>query len=191
MVINFGKDVLGRIFIRKVHVVLLSLITGSAVYSDQITSVLTQATVCEDKLETVVEIDPELRSKFFNEVITSYPPHIVDNNGKLEDTLDGVIDDEDRIELEHTAKCISDHQGKHEMSFCSASMSDGTTTLVILSWRITKKTIRLKQREISDNARLYGYVSVEFEERSIKDGKILWTPYKIEGFVKPVVKVSE
>lgn len=57
-----------------------------------------------------------------------------------------------------------------------------------LGWRITKKTIRLRNRELEEGERLFGWLSVEFEERSERDGRIVWTPHRIEGYFKPQLR---
>jgi len=201
----------------------LTVILASTAFSEE--PLLREATAptCEDSTKAQVAIDPRLESGFFTETKKSYPWHIVDHEGKLEDTLDGTVDEEDRIQIEHTAHCVSDHQGMHTMDFCDASIGGGTTILTIwgglpayassltlkiaedssvtcsfkasypaptqgLSWRITKKTIRMRERNPTEGERLHGWISVEFEERSERDGKIVWTPHKIEGFVKPIVQ---
>ncbi|HSI65578.1 MAG TPA: hypothetical protein VLE43_20795, partial [Candidatus Saccharimonadia bacterium] len=52
--------------------------------------------------------------------------------GKLEDTMDGAISEEDLVRLEHTSACISTHQGEHSMPYCDATATpDGGVTLVI------------------------------------------------------------
>ena len=179
---------------------------------------------CEDLHETEATIDPKLDSAFFTATVKSYPWHVIDHGeGRLEDTIDGIIDPEDRIQIEHTADCISDHQGKHTMDFCDASIDGETTILRIwdglpayassltlkiaadlgvdcsfeasypspthgLGWRITRKTVRLQNRNAKAGELLYGWLSVEFEERSERDGKIVWTPHKIEGHFKPLMR---
>ena len=70
---------------------------------------------------------------------------------------------------------------------CSFEASYPAPT-VRLGWRITKKTIRLRERNVASGDRLYGWLAVEFEERGERDGKVIWMPYKIEGYFKPTVK---
>lgn len=55
-----------------------------------------------------------------------------------------------------------------------------------LRWRITKKELRLKSREMTPGHRLFGWVSVIFEE-SDASGEQPKT-YKIEGYIKPVIQ---
>ena len=179
---------------------------------------------CDDKLWAEATIVPELKSRFFGVTTKSYPPGIIDHGaGKLEDTIDGSVEPEDRIQIEHNAKCISSHQGKHAMNFCDAWIDQGTTKLRIwggfpayassltvfidddltvrcsfeasypaptagLGWSITKKTIRLRERNVASGDRLYGWLAVEFEERAEEDGKVIWMPYEIEGYFKPTAK---
>lgn len=178
---------------------------------------------CEDKLEAKIIVDPTLESEFFTSTESSYPWYIIArSDGSVEDTSDGVIDKEDLVRFEHTAKCTSTHQGKHAMKFCDANIAEGTIRLLLhgglpayassmtieideskkfrcafeavypaltgpLQWRITRKTLRVKSDEFKEGKRLYGWLSVEFEEGSAVDGKMVWKPHKIEGFLKPVV----
>ena len=180
------------------------------------------ALTCEDSQKAKVTVDASLESEFFTVSKKSYRWYIVEHDGKLEDTLDGTVDAEDRIQIEQTANCISDHQGKHLMSFCDASIVDGSVTLTItgglpayassltlkitedlsvicsfeasypaptpgLAWRIKRKVVRIRDRNPTEGKRLHGWLSVEFEEGSEMDGKIVWAPYKIEGYIKPIV----
>lgn len=65
---------------------------------------------CEDAVSASATIDKDLDNEFFALTMRSYPWHVVDHgDGRLEDTLDGKIDPEDRIQVEHTANIISDH----------------------------------------------------------------------------------
>ncbi len=182
---------------------------------------------CEDLLLSSVQIIPELDSPFFVTIEKSYPWYIIDHGeGKLEDTSDGSVEAEDRVQVEHTAKCVSSHQGEHEMNFCDARSDGDITKLHIwgglpayasslritidddlkvlcsfeatypapnngFRWRITKKEIQLRDRNIDKNGRLYGWISVQFEEGWEKDGTIIWTPYTIEGYIKPVVRKAD
>jgi len=200
----------------------LTVILASTAFSEE--PLLREATapICEDSKKARVTIDPKLESGFFTESKKSYRWHIVEHDGKLEDMLDGIVDPEDRLQIEHTANCLSDHQGKHTMDFCDASIGDGISTLRIwgglpayassltlkiaedssvtcsfeasypaptqsLAWRITKKAIRFRERKATEGKRLHGWLSVEFEERSERGGKLVWTPHKIEGHIKPIV----
>jgi hypothetical protein len=88
---------------------------------------------CEDKIPGTVNVAPDLRSKLFTTLETSYPWYIVgEEGGKLEDTMDGTITEEDLVRLEHTSSCISTHQGEHVMSYCDATATpDGGVALVI------------------------------------------------------------
>jgi hypothetical protein len=189
--------------------------------------VVENAKACEDTITTKVQVDPKLKFKFFTAPPeTSRPWHIVGNaDDGLEDTLDGNIDEEDLILLEHTSACISTHQGEHPMTFCEAkSTSDATLSLLIhggvpaytsgltvnvdaksgdftcafdalypsptlpLTWRITKKTMRAKSLDIHPGHRFYAWISVEFDEVWMENGKEQKRPYKIEGPIKPVIQ---
>lgn len=181
---------------------------------------------CEDLNAARVIIDAKLGTKFFLAAVSSYPWHVIDHGGgRLEDTMDGTVDPEDRVKTEHTANCVSDHQGTHTMEFCDASFEGALTILKIwggepayassltlriaedlnvkcsfeasypapvagLAWRITKKSIRLRENHATAGERLYGWLSVEFEERSEGEGKVVWKPYKIEGYFKPVIRTA-
>lgn len=55
-----------------------------------------------------------------------------------------------------------------------------------LGWKITKKELRLKNRDFTTGQRLFAWISITFEEADDSGGepKI----YKIEGFIKPVIQ---
>ncbi len=55
-----------------------------------------------------------------------------------------------------------------------------------LQWRITKKTLKLKSDKVEAGNRIYGWVSVEFEERDNTAQKP--RTYKIEGYFKPFIQ---
>lgn len=55
-----------------------------------------------------------------------------------------------------------------------------------LRWKITKKKIRLKSRNLAPGQRLFGWISVTFEETEISGGKP--KSYTIEGYIKPVIQ---
>lgn len=57
-----------------------------------------------------------------------------------------------------------------------------------LGWRITKKELRVKSSKIEAGSRFYAWLSIKFEESRLVDGKIVWRPHKIEGFIKPQIQ---
>lgn len=57
-----------------------------------------------------------------------------------------------------------------------------------LQWRITKKAFRMKSDQFKAGTRLYGWLSVEFDEITILKGETTRKTYKIEGYVKPVIQ---
>ena len=57
-----------------------------------------------------------------------------------------------------------------------------------IQWRITKKAFRMKSEEIKANARLFGWLTVEFEEITTLNGQTTRKNHKIEGYVKPVIR---
>ncbi|WP_170157146.1 hypothetical protein [Roseimicrobium gellanilyticum] len=181
---------------------------------------------CEDMIAAKVQVAPELTFKFFTSLETSRPWHITGNPDEgLEDTMDGSIDEEDLILLEHTSACTSTHQGEHLMSFCETKSTEhGGVALFIhggvpahassltvdvdpktanftcsfnavypsptppLTWRITKKSMRAKSLEVHPGRRFYAWISVEFDEVWMENGKERKHSYKIEGPVKPVIQ---
>lgn len=56
-----------------------------------------------------------------------------------------------------------------------------------LSWKITKKTLKMTDENFKSGQRLYGWLSVEFEEKCVIDGKTTTKNHKIEGFIKPII----
>jgi hypothetical protein len=178
--------------------------------------------ICDDSLVAVATVYPEMNAKFFKTTKTSYQPMIVeDDNGHLEDTVDGTIDAEDLLRIEHTASCHSSHQGEHLMEFCDAvATADGvklhlwggvpaySSSLSVtidaarrftcafqaiypsptnsLSWKIKKKSMRLKSKILDPGSRVHGWISVEFDEIDKIHG--VTGTYKIEGYFKPVIE---
>lgn len=181
-------------------------------------------TRCVDELAAQAIIDPTLSSSFFQSKAASYPFHIIEHeDGHLEDTLGGTVSSKDITKMEHTAKCISTHQGVHEMSFCDAEWRGHSLRLLIsggmpayasslqldidqnlqfiaafqatypmesgtLTWRITKKSLHLKSNSFEVGTRLHAWISIEFEEITKLNGKTHRRPYKIEGYLKPLIK---
>lgn len=188
--------------------------------------ILDRKSDCEDTIVAKVQVAPELNFKFFTTVETSRPWHLGEHeDGSLEDTADGSIDEEDLILLEHTSACVSTHQGEHAMNFCEAkSTGDATLSLLIhggapghisslkveldaksgnftcafdavypsptppLKWRITKKTMRATSLDVRPSRRFYAWISVEFDEVWMENGKEQKQSYKIEGPIKPVIQ---
>jgi hypothetical protein len=54
-----------------------------------------------------------------------------------------------------------------------------------LRWKITKKELRLRDRDFTPGHRLHGWISVTFEET---DGAAQPKTYKIEGYIKPIIQ---
>ena len=177
---------------------------------------------CVDEIKATPVVDPSLDTPFFHASTYSWPWPIVEKeDGSLEDTLGGHPARGSIKKLEHTAACVSTHQGAHDMSFCDAVLTDGVLRLRIhgglpayasaleirvdpksfdcafeavypapqagLRWRITKKTLKIKEEGWKPGTRFLAWVSVEFEEGVVNDGKEVWKPHKIEGWLKPVV----
>jgi len=87
---------------------------------------------CVDQGASVAIVDPTLDSDFFRSKDASYPFYIVEHeDGHLENTLGGKVSKKDATKIEHTAKCLSSHQGEHLMSFCHAEQSDGGLLLEV------------------------------------------------------------
>ena len=55
-----------------------------------------------------------------------------------------------------------------------------------LRWKITQKKLRLKSRDLKAGRRMYGWISVTFEETdgSADPPRV----FKIEGYIKPVIQ---
>lgn len=53
-------------------------------------------------------------------------------------------------------------------------------------WKITKKELRLRSRDFTPGHRLYGWISVTFEEIDGADNQP--KAHKIEGYIKPVIQ---
>ena len=88
---------------------------------------------CVDALSASVVIDAGLDSDFFRSKQSSYPWHIIEHDdGHLEDTISGGPANRKTVsKIEHTANCISTHQGEHLMSFCEATLRGQGVELVI------------------------------------------------------------
>ena len=55
-----------------------------------------------------------------------------------------------------------------------------------LKWKITKKELRLKSREFQGGSRIFGWLSVSFDE--VDPAHNSTKNYKIEGYFKPVLQ---
>lgn len=55
-----------------------------------------------------------------------------------------------------------------------------------LQWKVTKKTLKLKSDKLEERSRIYGWISVEFEERDNAAQKP--RAFKIEGYFKPFIQ---
>lgn len=87
---------------------------------------------CDDPITAVAIVEPTLDSAFFRSKEGSYPFHIIEHDdGHLENTLGGKVRAEDAVKIQHTAKCVSSHQGEHLMSFCSAESFEGGLLLKV------------------------------------------------------------
>jgi hypothetical protein len=85
-----------------------------------------------DKLKDHIAFDNKIDSKFFRSYKASYQWYIIRNgDGTFENTLGDEVSDEDKIPREHTAHCVSTHQGNHVMDFCDATYDAGTLKLEI------------------------------------------------------------
>jgi hypothetical protein len=176
------------------------------------------------KITKRVLIDKNLDSKFFNTHAASYKWYIVKNDdGTFENTIGKTLTDEDKKPMEHTANCVSTHQGDHVMSFCDATLESDILRLKIhgglpaysssllieinknlnfscffkavypapvtdLRWNILSKKMKLKTLDFKKGKPLYAWLSVGFEEISTYKGDKTVQSYKIEGFIKPMVK---
>ena len=88
---------------------------------------------CADTLTAAVMLDSGLDSDFFRSKQASYPWHIIEHDdGHLEDTIAGGLANRQTVsKIEHTASCVSTHQGEHLMSFCEATQRGQGVDLVI------------------------------------------------------------
>jgi hypothetical protein len=55
-------------------------------------------------------------------------------------------------------------------------------------WNILSKRLTFKSSNFKKGKRIYAFISVEFEETSSYHGKTTTNKYKIEGYLKPIVK---
>lgn len=87
---------------------------------------------CVDQVVAKAVIEPKLDSEFFRSKEASYPFHIIEHeDGHLENTMGGKVSRKEATKIEHTAKCLSSHQGEHLMSYCDAKQSDGGLFLFV------------------------------------------------------------
>jgi len=85
-----------------------------------------------DKLKARLAIDSTMDSAFFRSYKASYPWYIIRNDdGTFESAIGDEVSVEDKILREHTANCVSTHQGKHSMVFSDATYDAGTLRLEI------------------------------------------------------------
>jgi len=55
-------------------------------------------------------------------------------------------------------------------------------------WQIISKKLTFKDNDIKKGKRIYGWISVEFDETSTYQGETTTSGHKIEGYLKPIVK---
>lgn len=107
---------------------------------------------CADALSVSALIDARLDSGFFRSKQSSYPWHIIEHDdGHLEDTIAGGSANRKTVsKIEHTASCISTHQGEHLMSFCDATQRGQGVDLVITGGMpayASKLTVKLDEKK--------------------------------------------
>jgi hypothetical protein len=57
-----------------------------------------------------------------------------------------------------------------------------------LKWIILSKEMKVKSNDFQKGERIYAWISVEFEETGTYRGKTTNDKYKIQGFLKPIIK---
>ena len=57
-----------------------------------------------------------------------------------------------------------------------------------LKWKILSKELKVKTKDLKKGERFYAFVSVEIEETGTYQGKTSTEKYKIEGYLKPIIK---
>ena len=78
-----------------------------------------------------VEYNSNLSYPFFNEQSWDYPWYIIKNDdGSFSSTFNDAIVESDTVHLYHTAECATNHQGKHEVNYCSAYKKGDTLFLL-------------------------------------------------------------
>ena len=176
----------------------------------------------EDAIVSTATVVPKLDTRFFHTTETSFHWWILeDETGHLQNTMGDSIDADDLVRIEHTANCVSSHQGKHVMNLCEAvATADGAVlefaggmpayasnlSITIgpkmsykcsfaavyprltnaLKWKITKKELKLKRADLANGSRVYGWLSVSFDETDSEAN--VTKSYKIEGYFKPVLQ---
>jgi hypothetical protein len=85
----------------------------------------------DKRLVSTIAID-----KYFKDTLTfnkkwDYPWYIVvDDDGRtMENTLGGALGEADTVHLFHTANCWTNHQGRHNVRYCDATVSNDTISL--------------------------------------------------------------
>ena len=79
---------------------------------------------CNDSITKDITIDKKLKSEFFNITEKSYPWYIIKkDDGTFENVIsDDEVTEEDRVLIEYTSNCITDHRGSHMMRLCDAKL---------------------------------------------------------------------
>ncbi|WP_395752151.1 hypothetical protein [Prosthecobacter sp.] len=85
-----------------------------------------------------------------------------------------------------TVKIDAKKQFTCDFKFISMAPIEGT-----IQWNITRKALRLKKDGFKAGERLFGWLSVEFEGVLTVDGKETPQSYKIEGYIKPVIRTAQ
>lgn len=73
-----------------------------------------------------------------------------------------------------------------DLKFRCSFSATGPAPANVTRWKITKKELRLRSRDFTPGHRLFGWISITFEELADADGQP--KSYKIEGYIKPVIQ---
>lgn len=88
-------------------------------------------TACHNTNEwNKVEYNNKLSDPFFDTISWEYLWYILkDEEGNFSSAIDSIITERDTVHLVHTANCITNHQGEHELQFCHAYKNNDTLVL--------------------------------------------------------------
>lgn len=141
----------------------------------------------QDLIVATTRIVPKLDTPFFHKTETSLNWWISeDDSGKLENTMGEGITAEDLVRIEHTAACVSTHQGEHRMNFCEAVAKEDGAVLQFsggMPAYASALTVRLDAKGGYECSFTVTYPGPRppLETKRAKS-------YKIEGYFKPVLQ---
>lgn len=114
----------------RIFPLLSALLTCTALHAEPSPAPAAPDKAKQDALTATAILLPKLDAPLFHTTKTLRPWWIVQHDdGTIEDTMDGIITEEDLVFIEQNAQCTSNYQGAHVMNLCQATAKDHTVEI--------------------------------------------------------------